>query len=145
MRNEVTIEGRLAEEPSASVTPAGEPICCGKIAFAQPNGKAGFAPIVAFGSVAERLATFQKATALRITGHLGFTTWVSRDGVALEKLQIVASDLEIITLPAGIIKWQTGRAAADPNAPDYRPVFGKHQNPKGARVLIPEGRTGGTR
>lgn len=94
--NSVNITGRLTRDPSSSETERGTAVSSFGIAWNEPFGekKANFFDVTAFGKPAEFAAKWlKKGTKVEVTGRLSQERFTNRDGVEVNRVKIIASEL----------------------------------------------------
>ncbi len=112
--------GTLYGAPQSRTSASGKPFTTAKLRADGKDGAAVWCSLIAFGDLAERLASMKDRAALSVSGRIEVSVWTNRDGDACGGLSMVVD--EIATL----------RGKPKPRSP--KP---KQQQPEAAGAEIP--------
>lgn len=117
------ITGTLYGEPQARTSQAGKPFTTAKVKADGKDGATVWCSLVAFGELADRLATLPANAALSVSGRVEVSAWLDKQGEPKAGLSIVVDDLA--TLKA---KPRPPQGTGD--APNGRQGEGSHPRPQ---------------
>ena len=90
------ITGTLYGDPQGRTSQAGKPFTTAKVRADGKDGAAVWCSLVAFGELAERLATLAANSALSVSGRAEVTAWLDKQGEPKAGLSIVADELAML-------------------------------------------------
>lgn len=107
--NVVALTGRLARDPELRTTSSGTAVLQLRLAYNSRvkrhdewTDEAGFINAVIFGTRAEGLARLlAKGDKISVAGSLAYSEWENQQGEKRNKTEIKASDIQLLTRPAG--------------------------------------------
>jgi len=87
------ITGTLFGEPQARTSQAGKPFTTAKVKADAKDGTVTWCSLVAFGELAERLATMKANNAVAVSGKLEVSAYANKAGEPAAGLSIVVDEL----------------------------------------------------
>lgn len=102
--------GTLYGDPQTRTSASGKDFTTAKLRADGKDGAVVWCSLIAFGDLAERLASMKDRAALSVSGRIEVSAWINRDGEACGGLSLVAD--EIATL----------RGKPKPRAPKPKPT-----------------------
>ncbi len=85
--------GQLFGDPQVRTSQAGKPFTTAKLRADGKDGAAVWISLVAFGELAERLATLKANAALSVSGKAELNAYLTRDGEPAAGLSLVVDEL----------------------------------------------------
>ena len=95
--NNVTLIGRLGQDPELKYTASGMAICTVSLALDQGKDKeVGWVPVVCMEKTAENIAQYMnKGDEIGVTGRLSYRSW-EQEGKKRSALEVVASRVDFL-------------------------------------------------
>ena len=87
------LTGTLYGDPQARTSQAGKPFTTAKVRADGKDGAVVWCSLVAFGELAERLATLAANQALSVSGRVEVSAWIDKAGEPRAGLSLVADEL----------------------------------------------------
>ena len=87
------VTGRLHDMPQARTSQSGNPFTTAKLRADGKDGATVWTSIIAFGELAERLATLKQGDAVAIGGRAEIGAWSDKDGNPHGSLSLVCDEL----------------------------------------------------
>ena len=87
------ITGSLYGDPQARTSQAGKPFVTAKVRADGKNGESVWCSIIAFGELAERLATLPAGAALAVSGKAEVSGWLDKQGEPKAGLSVVVDEI----------------------------------------------------
>ena len=87
------VSGTLHADPESRTSRGGQPYCTGKLRADAADGGTVWCSLIAFGDVAERLATLKAGAAVSVSGRAKLSAWLSKDGQPSAGLDVTADEI----------------------------------------------------
>ncbi len=87
------VSGRLHDAPQARTSANGNPFSTAKLRADGKDGATVWTSIIAFGELAERLATLPAGAALSVSGRAEVNAWLDKNGEPRAGLSVVVEEL----------------------------------------------------
>lgn len=87
------VTGRLHDAPQARTSQSGNTFTTGKLRADGKDGATVWCSIIAFGELAERLATLPAGAALSVSGRAEVNAWLDKSGEPRAGLSVVVEEL----------------------------------------------------
>ena len=87
------VTGRLHDTPQARTSANGNPFSTAKLRADGKDGATVWTSIIAFGELAERLATLPAGAALSVSGRAEVNAWLDKSGEPRAGLSVVVEEL----------------------------------------------------
>lgn len=87
------VTGTLYDAPQARTSQSGKPFTTAKLRGDGKDGATVWCSVIAFGELAERLATLPAGAALSVSGRAEVSAWLDKQGESKAGLSIVVEDL----------------------------------------------------
>ena len=87
------ITGKLYGEPTARTSQSGKPFTTAKVKADGKDGATAWCSIIAFGELAERLATFKANDVVAMAGRCELAAWLDKSGNPAAGLSLVADEI----------------------------------------------------
>ena len=85
--------GTLYGDPQTRTSASGKDFTTAKLRADGKDGTAVWCSLIAFGDLAERLASMKDRAALSVSGRIEVSAWINRDGEACGGLSLVVDEL----------------------------------------------------
>ena len=85
--------GTLYGDPQTRTSASGKDFTTAKLRADGKDGAAVWCSLIAFGDLAERLASMKDRAALSVSGRIEVSAWINRDGEACGGLSLVVDEL----------------------------------------------------
>lgn len=85
--------GTLYGDPQTRTSASGKDFTTAKLRADGKDGAAVWCSLIAFGDLAERLASMKDRAALSVSGRCEVSAWINRDGEAAGGLSLVVDEL----------------------------------------------------
>ncbi len=90
------LTGTLHSDPESRTSKTGNPYCTARMKADASDGTAVWCSLIAFGDVADRLASLKAGQALSVSGRAKLSAWLGKSGEPAAGLDLVVD--ELITL-----------------------------------------------
>ena len=87
------VTGRLHDAPQARTSQGGNPFTTAKLRADGKDGATVWCSIIAFGELAERLATLKAGDALSVSGRAEVNGWLDKNGEPRAGVSVVADEI----------------------------------------------------
>ena len=87
------VSGRLHDAPQARTSQSGNTFVTGKLRADGKDGATVWTSIIAFGELAERLASLPAGAALSVSGRAEVNAWIDKSGEPRAGLSVVVEEL----------------------------------------------------
>ena len=85
--------GTLYGDPQTRTSASGKDFTTAKLRADGKDGAVVWCSLIAFGDLAERLASMKDRAALSVSGRIEVSAWINRDGEACGGLSLVVDEL----------------------------------------------------
>lgn len=87
------VSGTLHGDPQTRTSRGGQPFTTGKLRADGGDGNTVWVSLIAFGDVADRLASLKAGQALSVSGRAKLSAWLSKDGQPAGGLDLTVDEL----------------------------------------------------
>ena len=87
------VSGTLHDAPTVRTSQSGKPFTTAKLRADAADGGTVWCSLVAFGDVAERLATLKAGQAISVSGRAKLSSWLVKSGEPAAGLSVVVDEL----------------------------------------------------